>query len=329
MQLGQLKRREFITLLGGATAWPLAARAQQPVLPVIGFLRSDSPDKAAFVVAAFRRGLGESGYVEGQNVAIEYRWAEDHRDRLPGLAADLVRRQVAVVVGNLSAALAAKDATAKIPIVFATGSDPVKDGLVASLNRPGGNVTGISFLVNLLGPKKLQLLHELVPNAAMIALLSDPKSREAADEARDVLAAASTIGQQIEVVNAGNQIELDANFSSLVKWGAGGLIVASDAFLLGRRNEIVALAARHKVPAIYFLREFAVAGGLMSYGASITDAYRQVGVYAARILKGDKPANLPVQRAVKVELVINLNAAKALGLTFPVTLLGRADEVIE
>jgi putative ABC transport system substrate-binding protein len=225
--------------------------------------------------------------------------------------------------------LAAKTATTKIPIVFATGTDPVKDGLVASLNRPGGNVTGISFLVNQLGPKKLQLLHELVPNAALIGLLTDPNAPETEVEAKDVLAAALSIGQQIQVLNAGNPSDLDSAFATLVQRRAGGLIVTSDAFLLGRRGEIVGLAARHAVPAIYFLREFVVAGGLMSYGASITDAYRQVGLYAGHILKGQKPADLPVQQAVKVELIINLKPAKALGLTFPLSLLGRADEVIE
>jgi putative ABC transport system substrate-binding protein len=256
-----MKRREFITLLGGAVAWPLAARAQQPAMPVIGFLRSDSPGASTFIVAAFRRGLSQSGYVEGQNVAIEYRFAEGRRDRLPGLAADLADRQVAVIVANLSAALAAKAITQKIPIVFATGSDPVKDGLVESLNRPGGNVTGISFLVNQLGPKKLQLLHELVPNAALIALLTDPNAPETDAEAKDVLAAASRIGQQIQVLSAGKPSDLDSAFATLVQRRAGGLIVTSDAFLLGQRDEIVALAARDKVPAIYFLREFAAAGG--------------------------------------------------------------------
>jgi putative tryptophan/tyrosine transport system substrate-binding protein len=325
-----VNRRDAVALLSAAAvAWPLAARAQQPAMPVIGFLRSDSPGESAFIVEAFRRGLSQSGYVEGQNLAIEFRFAEDHRDRLPVLAADLVDKQVAVIVANLSAALAAKAATAKIPIVFATGSDPVKDGLVASLSRPGANVTGVSFLVNQLGPKKLQLLQELVPNAALFGLLTDPNGPETEVEAKDVLAAASSIGQQVEVLNAGNPSDLDSAFTTLVQRRVGGLIVASDAFLLGRRDEIVALAARHAIPAIYFLREFVAAGGLMSYGASITDAYRQVGVYAGRILRGEKPTDLPVQQAVKVELAINLKAAKALGLTFPVTLLGRADEVIE
>jgi putative ABC transport system substrate-binding protein len=325
-----MRRRQFITLFGGAAAaWPVVARAQQKAMPVVGFLRSDSPGESDFVVVAFRRGLGQSGYVEGQNVAIEYRFAEDRGDRLPGLAADLVSRQVAVIVANRSAALAAKTATAKIPIVFATGTDPVKDGLVASLNRPGDNVTGISFLVNQLGPKKLQLLHELVPNAALIGLLTDPNAPETEVEAKDVLAGALSIGQQIQVLNAGNPSDLDSAFATLVQRRAGGLIVTSDAFLLGRRDEIVGLAARHAVPAIYFLREFVVAGGLMSYGASITDAYRQVGLYAGHILKGEKPADLPVQQAVKVELIINLKTAEALGLTFPLSLLARADEVIE
>jgi putative ABC transport system substrate-binding protein len=330
MLFDQFRRRDFITLLGSAaTAWPLAARAQQQPMPVIGFLRSDSPGESAFIVAAFRRGLSEAGYVEGQNVTIEYRWAGDRRDRLPELAADLVGMQAAAIVANLSAALAAKAATAKIPIVFATGSDPVKDGLVASLNRPGGNVTGISFLVNLLGPKKLQLLHELVPNAALIALLTDPNAREAEAEAKDVLAAALSIGQQIQVLNAGNPSNLDSTFATLVQRGVGGLIVTSDALLLRRRDEIVALAARHAVPAIYFLREFVAAGGLMSYGPSITEAYRQVGVYTGRILKGAKAADLPVMQSTKFEFVINLKTAKALSLTIPPGVLAIADEVIE
>jgi ABC-type uncharacterized transport system substrate-binding protein len=315
-----VKRREFITLLGGAAAWPLAARAQQARMPVVGFLRSDSPDESAFILEAFRRGLSESGHLEGRNIEIEYRWAENHRDRLPGLAADLVRKHR----GDRRQSLGGT-----VPIVFATESDPVKDGLVASLNRPGGNVTGISFLVNLLGPKKLQLLRDLVPNAATIALLTDPNGQEAEAEANDVLAAARAIGQQVQVLNASNPTDLDAAFATLVQQGAGGLIVTSDAFLLGHRKEIVALAARHSVPAIYFLSEFAAAGGLMSYGASITDAYRHVGLYAGRILKGEKPADLPVQQAVKIELVINLKTVKGLGLTVPMTLQASADEVIE
>jgi putative ABC transport system substrate-binding protein len=324
-----MNRREFIALLGGAAAgWPIAATAQQAV-PVVGFLRSASLADAAHLVAAFRQGLKEAGYIEGQNVAIEFRSAEGQADRLPGLVADLIGRHVAVIVGNVVAAVAAKAATATVPIVFATGSDPVKDGLVASLNRPGGNVTGVSFLGSVVGAKRLDLLRQLVPKTATIAFLGGPDSADVAVERRDVQAAAQAVGQQLINFSASGQRDLDAAFEAIIQGGAGGLFAGGGAFMYSHRERIVAFAAQNRLPAIYVTRESPAAGGLMSYGASIGDAYRQAGIYAGRILKGDNPADIPVIQSTKFEFVINLKTAKALGLEFHPQLLATADEVIE
>ena len=298
-------------------------------MPVIGFLRSASAAGSAHLVAAFRQGLGEAGFVEGQNVVIEWRWADDRIDRLPGLAADLVRRPVAVIVANSFAAEAAKAATATTPIVFVTGLDPVRTGLVASLSRPGGNLTGVVFTTTDLAAKQLGLLHELVPKVAVIAVLHEPNRAEAEVVLRDLEAAGRAIGRQILVVTATSEREFNAAFATLVQSGAGALLVSGGAVYHSHRRQIVALAARHALPAVYILREFVEAGGLMSYGSSITDAYRKVGAYAGRIIKGEKPADLPVQLATKFELVINLGTAKAIGLELPPMLLARADEVIE
>jgi ABC-type uncharacterized transport system substrate-binding protein len=330
MQLDHLKRREFITLVSGAAAAPLAARAQQAAMPVIGVLSGRSLDDSKEFVAAFGQGLNEAGLFEHRNVAIEYRWAENHVDRLPALAAELVQRQVAVIlaVGGVPPTQAAKAATSTIPIVFIIGGDPVKLGLVASLNRPGGNVTGVTMLSGALTAKRLELLRELRPQASVVCLVN-PSSPEAETQLTDIREAVRTTGRDVRLLNVSNDHDLDTAFAALLREQIGGLLLANDAFFVGRREQIVALAARHAIPAIYFLREFAAVGGLMSYGNSLADAYHRVGISTGRILRGVKPADLPVEQAAKIELVLNQKTAKGLGLTFPITLLGRADEVIE
>jgi putative ABC transport system substrate-binding protein len=326
-----MRRREFITFFGSAAAaWPLAVRAQQPGMPVIGYLTTRAPGEDPHLLAAFHQGLKEAGYVEGQNVAIEYRYAENQYERLPALAADLVRRSVDVLVAPGSpVAVAAKAATATTPIVFLVATDPVKFGLVASFSRPGGNLTGMTLLGNDLGPKRLDLLHELVPTATTIAVLINPTAPIAKIQSRDMQAAARTVGVQLHVLHANTERDFDTVFASLAQLRAGALVIDSDVFFSSRIKQLATLALRHAVPAIYQFRDFTAVGGLMSYGASNTDSYRLVGVYTGRILKGEKPADLPVQQSTKVELVINLKTARELGLTVPITLLGRADEVIE
>jgi putative ABC transport system substrate-binding protein len=326
-----LKRRDFITLLGGAAAWPLAARARQATMPVIGFLNPTSPDSNADRLRGFHRGLKDTGFAEGENVAIVYRWAENQTDRLPMLAAELVRQRVNVIAttGGEEVALAAKAATMTIPIVFGVTEDPVPSGLVASHSRPGGNATGVNFLVTELGSKQLGLLHELIPAAARVGLLVNPKSRTTERAIRDVTAAASAIGLQVDIVQASDSREIESVFGTLVHNKADALLVGPDPFFASRRLQLAILAARHVLPAVYNVREYAEAGGLMSYGTNVRDAYHQIGVYVGRILKGAKPADLPVVQSSKFELVINLPTARALGIEVPSTLLARADEVIE
>jgi ABC-type uncharacterized transport system substrate-binding protein len=326
-----LQRRVFITLLGGAAAWPLGARAQQPAMPVVGFLGTAAPGPFAHLVAGFRRGLQETGFVEGRNAAIEYRWADGQYDRVATLAADLVRRQVAVIVtvGGEASAAAAKAATATIPIVFNTGSDPVKLGLVTSLARPGGNATGVNIFTTELVEKRVGLLRDLVPAATTVAVLSNPNFAAAVANVRESEAAARAMGKQVVIFNASSDAEIETAFVNIVQALPGALLVGADPFFNSRRGLIVALAARHAIPAIYEWREFAEAGGLISYGTSLVGAYHQQGIYAGRILKGEKPADLPVVQLSKFELVINLNTARALGLAIPPGVLAIADEVIE
>jgi ABC-type uncharacterized transport system substrate-binding protein len=325
-----MKRRSFITLLGGAAgAWPLAARAQQSTMPVIGFLNLTSPDAFAGRLGGFRQGLKDTGYVEGENVAIEYRWADNQTDRLPALAAELVRRRVAVIVGNTPSAFAAKAATTTIPIVFIVAEDPVRLGLVASLARPGGNLTGVNFFTGELVAKRLELLRELVPRAARVAVLVNPAGPDAETTLKDVEPAARAIGLQIPVLNASTSREINAAFATFVRERPDALFVGGDPFFSSRRVQLVHLATLHKVPAIFSNRDYVEAGGLMSYGSNVADAWRQLGTYAGRILKGAKPADLPVVQASKFDLVINVESARMLGLTVPDKLLAAADEVIE
>ena len=328
---GRMRRRKFIALLGGAAAWPLTGRAQQPQTPVIGFVNSASPQGYTRPLAAFLKGLSETGYVDGQNVTFEYRWAEDHADRLAGLTADLVRRRVAVIVATTTqAALAAKATTTTVPIVFETASDPIRLGLVTSLNRPGGNLTGVTQTNVEIAPKRLELLHEIVPTAKVMALLVNPANPTLAEaNTKELQTAARRLALDLHVLNASAEREFDAVFAKLIELRAGGLVIGNDPLFTGRSEQLAALAVRHAVPTVYAWREFAVAGGLLSYGVAVPDSYRLAGNYAGRILKGEKPADLPVQQVSTVELIINMKAAKALGLSVPLSLIGRADEIIE
>jgi putative tryptophan/tyrosine transport system substrate-binding protein len=326
-----MMRREFMSLLGGAAAWPLAARAQQAAMPVIGFLHSASPGPYARVLPGFHQGLKEAGYTEGRNVAVEYRWAEDRYDRLPALAADLVDRHVTVIAAPVTpAALAAKAATTTIPIVFLVGGDPVAIGLVASLARPGGNLTGVTNLTAQVGPKRLELLHALVPTAITVAVLVNPSSPELAEpQSQELQVAARSLGLQLHVLNASTEREIDMAFATVVQLRPGGLVIVPDPFFTNSSERLAALALRHAIPTIFQNPEFTAAGGLMSYGSNLRDLLRWSGLYTGRILKGEKPADLPVQQATKVELIINLKTARALGLEVPTSILVRADEVIE
>jgi putative tryptophan/tyrosine transport system substrate-binding protein len=325
-----MRRRKFIKLIGGvAAAWPLVARAQQPTMPVIGFLNSSSPEGYAPRVADFREGSKEAGYVDGRNVTVEFRWAEGRYERLPEMATDLVRRQVSVIVANTPANVVAKAATSTIPIVFTTSSDPVKLGLVSSLNRPGGNVTGVTQLDVELGPKRLELAHEIMPVATRVALLVNSAYPSTDTIVKDMQAAALSRGLQLHILRASTETEIEAAFAGFAELKAGVLIMGTDPFFSGQIGRLAILALRYAVPMIYQTREFTAAGGLVSYGGSIKDSYRLAGVYAGRILKGDKPADLPVQQSTSVELIVNLKTAKALGVSIPLSLLGRADELIE
>jgi putative tryptophan/tyrosine transport system substrate-binding protein len=323
-------RRDFIMLLGGAAAWPLAARAQQPAMPVIGFLNSGSAAEWAHLVAAFKEGLNEAGYVEGKNVAVEYRWAQGENERLPELAAALVRRQAAVIAAfGPPAAAAAKEATATVPVVFSVGTDPIDLGLVTSFRRPTSNLTGINIFADMLTPKRQELLRELAPSASLVAMLINPTSAQTDSELRAVQAASDRLKQQVRIFDVRTDREIEAAFATMIDQRIGGLLVQTDPSLTARRDQLVLLTTRHAIPAVFGFREFVMAGGLMSYGTSLRAAYRQVGIYVGRILKGEKPANLPVQQATAFEMVVNLKAAKALGVTIPTAILLRADEVIE
>jgi len=325
-----IERRKFLATLGGAAAWPLAARAQQAAMPVVGFLNSETPTGYAPFAAAFLKGLNQTGFVEGRNVAIEYRWAEGHNDRLPALAAELVRLQVAVIgAAGTPSVLAAKAATTTIPIVFSTAVDPVSEGLVASLNRPGGNITGVTNLGVELVQKQVEMLHQMVPKATLIAVLVNPSESFAEAATKDALTAGRALGLQIHIAQASSERDIDVAFATLTQAGAGGLVICPDPFSFSRRSQIAALALRHAMPTIFFTREFPAAGGLMSYGVNVADGYRQVGVYAGRILKGERPGDLPVQQSTKFELAINLTTAKVLGVDVPAYLQQLADEVIE